>query len=154
MLLSIFTTTEFYVTVLVIAASVIAFAAMPAHRGEVREYLLAGDLVVAEESESIPSISVECQESGAVTLIRKGIDLPLPPAAVSLAVSVKGFDVTINERIVAGMAEGAPVEAVFSLDFMGSERYHIRYVSDVSSRSCSLILHNRPGIKITKFLSR
>ena len=154
MLLSIFTTTEFYVTVLVIAASVIAFAAMPAHRGEVREYLLGGKLTPATDTDSSQLITVECQESGTVILTRKGLDPSLSPAAVSLAISVTGFDVTINERIVEGIDSGTPVEAVFCLDFMGNDRYHIRYVSESSSRSCTLILHNRPGIKASKYLSR
>lgn len=154
MILSIFTTTEFYVTVLVIAAAVIAFAAMPAHRGEVKEYLLSGELIPAPGDFSSPAINVECSDSGEVILTRKGIDLPLPPAAVSIAVSVKGFDITVNERIVAGTEPGPAVEAAFSLDFIGRERYHIRYVSEATSRSCSFILHNRPGINITKELGR
>lgn len=153
MILSIFTTTEFYVTVLVIAAAVIAFAAMPAQRGAVKEYLLAGKIVTVD-SETEPSISVECLQSGAVKLCRKGFQTCIPPAAVSLAITVKGFDVTINERITPGHIEGAPVEAEFTLDFMGQDRYHIRYISDTTSRSCTMVLNNLSGIKITRILTR
>ena len=153
--LSIFTTTEFYVTVLVVAAAVLAYAAMPASAGAVRQHLVGSSL--GSMGRCAPGIEVECLGGGDVVISRRGLDGVFPDGAVSAAVSVKGFDVTVEERVVCGKCDagdGNPDTAVFRLDFLAEgQRYHLRYVSDAVQMSVSLVLHNRMGIKVSRELS-
>ncbi len=142
--LSIFTTTEFYVTVLVVAAAVLAYAAMPASAGAVRQHLVGSSL--GSMGRCAPGIEVECLGGGDVVISRRGLDGVFPDGAVSAAVSVKGFDVTVEERVVCGKCDagdGNPDTAVFRLGFLAEgQRYHLRYVSDAVQMSVSLVLHN------------
>ena len=101
--LSIFTTTEFYVTVLVVAAAVLAYAAMPASAGAVRQHLVGSSL--GSMGRCAPGIEVECLGGGDVVISRRGLDGVFPDGAVSAAVSVKGFDVTVEERVVCGKCD-------------------------------------------------
>ncbi|MDE6118114.1 MAG: hypothetical protein K2G33_11480, partial [Duncaniella sp.] len=68
-----------------------------------------------------------------------------------LAITVRGFDVLIKERIV----EGNPVDemidtASFVLDFMGEERYFISYSAEAYGLFVALTLKNRAGNRIVK----
>lgn len=147
--LSVFSSTEFCVTVLVIAAAVIAYAAMPAQKGTAREYLLGGEL--REMSRQCPpSIELCCLDSGAVRLVRYGVEGVAPDGAVSIAVTVTGFDILVKERLVAGREDPVPLTASFTFDFLGHERYHLRYVSEQLSLGCSLTVNNRPGITVIR----
>ena len=83
--LSIFTTTEFYVTVLVVAAAVLAYAAMPASAGAVRQHLVGSSL--GSRGRCAPGIEVECLGGGDVVISRRGLDGVFPDGAVSAAIS-------------------------------------------------------------------
>lgn len=107
------------------AAAVVALCVRRPSTGPVRQYLLEGDLVAGEPGRQ--ALSYETLDNGTVRLIRFGVQGVTTDGAVSLAVSVKGFDIEIRERTVAG-AGGEPVSlAVFSLDFIAPERYHVVY---------------------------
>lgn len=146
----IFERVEFYVIAAFVAASVIAYFCRPASRGAAREFLLAGELEPATGT-STPSIELTCNEDGTVTLTRHGLQATGPDGAVSLAVNVIGFDIDIQERIVAGRwpATGL-MQATFTLGFLARERYHLTYNSDSTNLFMATPLHVRAGIHISK----
>ena len=153
---SVFQTPEFYVIVSVIAAAVIAAVSLPERKGEVKLHLLAGELREADESADNPSpgaITFTVGAGNLVTLRREGLRGVSMDGAVSLAVKVSGFDITIDERVTPGSPYGQMAEsATFTLDFLAPEWYHIRYESDSLSEHASLTLHVREGIVLTKRL--
>lgn len=147
---------EIYVIATLVAAAVVALCVRPSSRGQAREYLLEGILCnTSDQSENadLPpkGISVECLENGNVLLTRFGLERLTDTAAVSLAVTVIGFDITIQDRIHEGMNDGEPINtALFTLDFLGRERYHLRYISEPTASALSMTLSNRPGISLTR----
>ena len=74
--------------------------------------------------------------------------------AVSLAVRVSGFDIVIEDRVTPGDLSplGMAAAAVFTLDFLAPEWYHIRYESEQFSEHAALTLHVREGIRMEKKL--
>ncbi len=151
----IFQTPEFYVIVSVVAAAVIAAISLPERKGEVKLHLLAGQLEeadsAAEPGSSSLTLSVAADNS--VTLRRDGLSGVAMDGAVSLAVRVSGFDITIDERITPGSPYSpAAGSATFRLDFLAPEWYNIRYESEARSERASLTLHVREGIIVTKHL--
>lgn len=154
----IFNTPEFYVIVSVIAAAVIAIMSLPERKGEAVTHLLAGNLIAScpgSDSDTGPghgSISFECLDGNIVILRRNGIQGLTASGAVSLAVNVSGFDIRIDERITPGPdASSCHVSsAIFTLDFLAPEWYHIRYESERHSEHAALTLHVREGITISK----
>lgn len=158
-LLSIFQTLEFYIIVSVIAAAVIAAISLPERKGEVKLHLLAGTLFSAGDNSTADSpgqgsLELVVGKDNVVTLIRHGLSGVSMAGAVSLAVKVSGFDVTIDERIVSGApASDDPAgQAVFTLDFLSPEWYHIRYESEHFSEHAAFSLHVREGITMVKNL--
>lgn len=149
---------EIYVIAVIVAAAVIALCVRPSGRGHAREYLLAGILCAPENEEAevvrdTAGLSVECLDNGDVLLTRFGLKGVTESGAVSLAVTVVGFDVTIEERIINGSAVDEPVDtALFTLDFLGRERYHVRYNSDPTSMAVAFTLSNRPGMNFVREL--
>lgn len=156
--LSVFKTVEFYVIVSVIAAAIVALAALPDRKSEVKTYLLAGELLTASEDsdeECGPGhgeLIFECHAGNFVSLRREGLQGVAMNGAVSLAVSVSGFDITIEERVSPGShpSFGDASAAVFMLDFLAPEWYHIRYESERHGEHASLTFHIREGIKVRK----
>lgn len=143
---------EFYVYATLVAAAIVAFLARPSERGEARQHLLAGELSNASgkdwsgSSSSQPTISLHVRDDGAVMLFRHGIEGVSTSGAVSLAVTVIGFDITIEERIVPGNNLDDPIDtATFILDFLAPDRYHLKYNSSTTSRFAATTLLNRPG---------
>lgn len=155
---SIFQSVEFYVIAVVVAAAIVALLGRRPSDGPVRQYLLPG--VISQEggeSASSPGIELLCGDDGSVLLRRHGLKGVREDGAVSLAVEVKGFDVSITERVVAGREPWQPVDtASFILDFMGREHYFISYRSELSASESALFasvtLHNRPGNRVAKHL--
>lgn len=146
--MSFFSSIEFYVLLLFVAAAIVAAVAKPSRRGQARQHLLAGWLSEGEETAE-PSLVVECGDDGTVTLTRLGLDGVWPTGAVSLAITQIGFDLDIIERTTPGAAVGTPVsQARFTLNFMASEWYHIKYVCDIDGRMAAFTLHVRPGIVV------
>ncbi|MDE7025208.1 MAG: hypothetical protein K2O88_04925 [Paramuribaculum sp.] len=145
-----FTSVEFYVIATVVAAAVLGLCVKPQSKGPVRQHLLAGRLRNGEHKS--PGLELMCREDGSVELLRTGVDDLTDAGAVSLAVSVSGFNITIKERVTLAECGEARNEALFVLDFLAPEYYHIRYESDDTSLFCAFTLHVRPGIKTRKEL--
>lgn len=147
-------TPEFYVIAAVVAAMIVAFAAKPASRGEAVTHLLSGTLSNSESTP--PSISINARENGDVILTRRGLEGLGSMGAVSLAITIIGFDIIIEERFVASRLDGdtSVNTATFTLDFLARERYHIRYNADHCGLFASAQINNRPGWETTKELLR
>lgn len=146
---------EFYVIAAVAAAAVIGLCVRPSGKGEARQYLLAGSLEgdAAEDGED-PGIDIMVDDDGKVVITRRGLGgMVNSGGAVSLAVNVAGFDISIEERLTPGhIVEGspAPARASFILDTLGPEHYHLRYYSQALDRLAAIPLHVRPGIHISR----
>ena len=142
---------EFYVYATLVAAAIVAFLARPSSRGEARQHLLAGELSNAsnrswsDNASVSPAISLIVRDDGAVVLFRHGIEGVTSSGAVSLAVTVIGFDITIEERIVPGNNIDDPIDtATFVLDFLAPDRYHLKYNSSATSSFVATTLLVRP----------
>ena len=142
---------EFYVYATLVAAAIVAFLARPSSRGEARQHLLAGELSNAsnrswsDNASVSPAISLIVRDDGAVVLFRHGIEGVTSSGAVSLAVTVIGFDITIEERIVPGNNLDDPIDtATFVLDFLAPDRYHLKYNSSATSSFVAATLLVRP----------
>ncbi len=154
-LLSFFSSIEFYVIMAVIAAAVVAMASRPQVRGPVVEYLLASVLSTEDDSDGEPSVEFTCMDDGTVRLVRHGVQDVTMTGAVSLAVSCDGVNVSIEERLVQGSTWDQPARsAAFRIDFLRPGRYHIRYNSDKTGLFAAFQLHVRPGISSSRILSR
>ena len=147
-------TTEFYVIATLVAATIVALLAHPSSRGEARQHLLAGELSNAsnrswsDTTTVEPSISFRVRDDGAVALTRHGVDGVSTSGAVSLAVTVIGFDISIEERIVPGNNMDDPIDtATFVLDFLAPDRYHIKYNSSATSRFAATTILVRQDFK-------
>lgn len=151
-ILSILQSVEFYVIAVVIAAAIVAAMSIKPTTGAVREILL-GSTLSTEDADAMPSIELECREDGSVVLTRRGLRGITEAGAVSANISIKGFEVSIEERTVPGNPAYSPAHAaVFILDFMGAEHYFISYRSSHEDLFAALTLHNRPGIRVSKAL--
>lgn len=142
---------EFYVYATLVAAAIVAFLARPSSRGEARQHLLAGELSNAsnrswsDSNSAQPAISLIVRDDGAVVLFRHGIEGVSSSGAVSLAITVIGFDITIEERIVPGNNFDDPIDtATFVLDFLAPDRYHLKYNSSATSSFVATTLLVRP----------
>lgn len=141
---------EFYVIAAVVAAAVVAFSARKDDEGPVRQILLPGVLVTSDRKPG-NMIELICNEDGSVVLRRYGVEGVTVSGAVSLAVTIRGFDVLIKERIVEGNPEDEMIDtASFVLDFMGEERYFISYSAETAGLFAALTLKNRVGNRIVK----
>ncbi len=141
--LGILQSVEFYVIAVLATAMIVAFIARPDSRGKARQYLLAGSLSF---SGGEPSITLTANDDGTVTLTRRGLQGMTSTSAVSLAVTVIGFDITIEERLSGGFPDDPAIDtATFTLDFIAQERYHIRYNSDSAGLFAAAPFHKRPG---------
>ena len=147
-----FDSVEFYVITAFVAAAVIAAVAMPPRRAAARDFLYAGDLVF-DASPSVPGIVVIVGDDGVLTIYRFGLSGVSASGAFSIAVSIVGFDVTVNERLTEGNpADTQATAATVRLDCFGAERYHFHYVSERLGRSAAFSLNIRPGNRIDRRL--
>lgn len=150
---SVFQSVEFYVIATLVASTIVAFAMKPSARGEARQYLLAGTLLRCDVNDA--EIELESMDDYNVRLVRRGTPDVTEDGAISLAVTVIGTDITIEERIVFGRRPAETVDtAVFNLDFLGAERYHIQYKSDATGLFAATTFNNNPGYHVIKQLSR
>lgn len=151
--MSFFSSVEFYVIASVAAAAVVGLCVRPRERGAAITHLLAGRLGFGETGHA-PAIGVAVDDHGKVTLTRYGLDGQIHASgAVSLAVTVAGFDITVEERLTAGrIVEGVeePVTAQFAIDFLGREHYHLKYYSEALGAMTAATLHVRPGIRFER----
>lgn len=151
-----FGSAEFYIILAVVAAAIVAAAARPAFTGPVREELIAADLLPSMPGEQVePSIECRCAEGGRVVFVRHGLQGITESGALSLAIKIKGSDISIEERLSPGSMFDDPMgDAMFTIDNLAPGFYHISYHSERISRFVAFTLHNRPGIVTTKPLSQ
>lgn len=154
--MSVLDSIEFYVIAAVVAAAVVGLCVRPSSKGEAVTRLLAGILSAGDDdgSDATPSIELLVEQDGSVTLTRRGLyGMVHASGAMSLVVNVAGFDISVEERLTPGRPVAdvpEPAEAHFTLDFLGAERYHLRYYSEATGGLAVTPLHVRPGIHIVK----
>lgn len=154
LVVDIFHSTEFYVIMAVLAAAILGLCVRPSQKGPARSFFYASTLVTTSGEES-QAVSLHCLDNGSVELIRTGLRGHVDTAgAVSLAVTVIGFDVRIMEKITpTGPQAGDPVDvAIFIMDCFAPEHYHLHYTASDGS-VCAFTLHNRPGIRVSRPVS-
>lgn len=149
-----FNSVEFFVIAGATAAAVVALSALPSRRGVAVLHTVAGDLSDSRaDTPAVPAIDVEVDANRRVIIRRTGIAGVGDTGAASLAVNVIGFDIEIEERLTRGRL---PLErrdtAVFTLDFLGAERYHIRYNSEDAGVFAAFTLPVREGIRVRRTL--
>ncbi len=149
-----FNTVEFYVITGAVAAAVVALSALPSRRGQAVLHMVAGDLSDSKSTgEQPPAIDIKVDDNRRVIITRRGITGVGDNGAASLAINVTGFDIVIEERLTPGHL---PLErrdtATFTLDFLGAERYHIRYNSEDNGIFTAFTLPVKEGIKIHREL--
>ena len=147
-----FNTVEFYILTAFIAAAVIAFAAMPSQKSAARNFFYAGDLF-SDAEPSAPGIVAIVEDDGRLAIHRFGLQNIGMDGAYSIAVTIIGFDVTIEERLTAGTdVVGMATAGKVVLDCLGAERYHIHYRNEAMGRSAAFSLNIRPGNRVDRLL--
>lgn len=136
----------------VVAAAVLGLCIKPSGKEPVRQHLLPGQL--RKGAEVSPGLDIRCREDGSVELLRTGLEGLTDASAASIAVNVSGFDVAITERLTPADCGEPRNEALFVLDFLAPEHYHIRYENPDTNLFCAFTLHVRPGITTRKELNR
>lgn len=149
---------EFYVIVLLVAALAVGLLAMPSGHGPVETDFSEGFLSYNPDMTDLtPRIELEALGDGSVKISRYGLPEELgSTAAVALAITRKGFDLTVEERITPSSralpaSETAPVNmAVYIINGLARERYHLKFNSDSTSSFTALTFMNRPGLRSTR----
>lgn len=149
-----FQSVEFYVLATLVAAVIVGVIARPSSRGEARQHLLAGELSNkhqhswSDTTALQATISMSVRDDGALLIQREGIAGVSTSGAVSLAVTIIGFDIAIEERIVSGNPIDDPIDtATFVLDFLAPDRYHLKYNSAITSSFAATTILIRSGFK-------
>lgn len=97
-----FRTVEFYVVATVVAAAVIILSTRPSGSKPVQtRFARATFEPDSEPSDAEPSLEVSVRDDGMVVFTRHGLGRIREGTVVALAITVKGFDVTLKERITA-----------------------------------------------------
>lgn len=155
----VWTSTYTYILLLFVAAAFVAFVARPRGHVEVVKRLYAGELIeeggepVAEKSG--PYLRVACGEGGKVVIERVNVEGLTESGAVSLAVTFKGKDVEILERVNPGYdSDRAVAGARFTIDMAGFEWRQVKWSDEESGLWCAFSLHIRQGIEFTVPLKR
>lgn len=148
---------EFYVIVLLVAALAVGLLAMPSGHGPVKTSFAEGFLTYDQAAGPEPRLELECLPDGNVKITRHGLPDNLDNAATAaLAISRKGFDLTVEERLTPASrpllaSETSAVNtAVYILTGLARERYHLRFNSDSTSSFTTLTFVNRPGLRSTR----
>lgn len=151
--MEIFNTVEFYVIAVMVAAAIVAAFCRPHSSGPARQHLLSTTLSMDHAYTGPEAIMLTIDDDYNVTLTRRGIRDLTEAGALSLAIEIKGFDITVKERVVYDRRPSWPVNtATATLDFLGPERYHLHYINPESERMAATPLPVKPGIKIEKDL--
>lgn len=155
---------EICVMLLIVAAAVLAAVIRPRDASPVMTYLYACDIYTADcrsisTQDAAPALRMEVLDDMRVALLRTGFEgLLTDRGAVSISVTVKGCDITIEERIVPGnglhMVE--PVCAVAYIDSLrpSARPLHIYYRSTALNRETALSLAISPGVVMTRTITR
>ncbi|MDE6192101.1 MAG: hypothetical protein K2G47_10875 [Muribaculum sp.] len=145
---------EVCVLLFIVAAAVIALASRPGAKTEAETYFYAGEICVDNSCE--PGLTITVDDDYRTTIARHGLS-GLTGGAASIAVTVTGAEVYIEERITPGRLDPTditPYGAIFLLDCMPpNTRIHFRYNSSAESRSVSQTFTVKPGFNYTLPLS-
>lgn len=149
---------EFYVILLVVAALAVGLLAIPHSTGPVETDFATGDLDFNPSPADLnPSLEIDCRPDGTVRIIRTGLPEGMTSAATAaLAITRKGFDLTIEERLTPGSSaylasESRPVNcAIYYLTGLAHERYHIRFNSESTSSFAAFSLNNLPNLRTSR----
>jgi hypothetical protein len=161
-------TVDICVMLLIVAAAVLAMAIRPGTVAPVQTYLYACDIypapaMPAQQDDAVeaivPMLRMEVLDDLRVVLTRTGFaDMLTDHGAVSIAINVKGSDITIEERITPGNGFylNEPVTATTYIDCLrpSSRPLHIYYRSSALSREAALSLAIAPGISLSRQLTQ
>lgn len=147
-----------------VAAMAVAALALPRGRGPAETGFLTADLTAEPGADTTPRVEFSTRADGALVMRRYGLEGLTAGATVALAVTRKGFDLSIEERVTPApssahatlASEGEPVVvncATFILPGLSSERYHLKYNSDPTSTFCTLAWRNLPGFSATRAMA-
>lgn len=152
--MAIFQSVEFYV-VMTLLAAVVGLCVRPSGRGEAETLFVPGMLEGgAVVGNGVPRIVVEVGDDLMVRIRRYGLQGATTDSRVTLAITKIGFDIAIKER-TADVPGGEEADmAVFQLDFLGAERYHVSYEVEETNLFASMTLAVKPGIRIERELKR
>lgn len=156
------TSTYTYILLFFVAAFFLAYVGRPRGKGEAVKRLFAGSLIGFDKIEaeklniaSDPTIHVHCEGGGKVRFDRLCIEGLTSSGAVSLAVTFKGKDVEIKERVSEGYPSDEKMAgASFIIDMTGHEWRHIQWVNEETGQWCAFGLHVREGIDFLVALKR
>lgn len=155
------TSTYTYILLLFVAAAFVAYIARPKGRGEVVKRLIAGKLIAPAELNdkekplSGPRLHVHCKDDAKVVFRRLGVDGLTESGADSLAVTFKGKDVDVLERVSPGYPNDPIMAgAEFVIDMTGHEWRHVKWMNEDSGLWCAFTLHVRKCIDFTVELKR
>lgn len=151
-----------YILLFFAAAAFVAFIARPRDRGEAVKKLFAGEIIPAGDDHTAidnkfsgPRVHVLCREGGNVIFERLDVPGLTLSGALSLAVTFKGKDIEILERLSPGYISDKPAAgASFVIDMTGHEWRHVKWMDEESGLWCAFTLHVRPGIEFTVPLRR
>lgn len=143
------TSVEFYTIAFIVAAAVVAMCVKPPVHGEVITEFVRGTPTDGIESE--PSLQISVDNENRVTVFRLGFEDLTAESVVTLVVNKKGFDLEIKERVSISPGEYVN-SAVFMLNFLAPERYHVTYQADNSERFVAFNLTVKPGNRFEKQL--
>lgn len=137
-----FRTVEFYVVATVVAAAVIILSTRPSGSKPVQtRFARATFEPDTEPSDAEPSLEVSVRDDGMVVFTRHGLGRIREGTVVALAITVKGFDVTLKERITAASSHAERMYArLESQDAAAS-------TSDASSMYCKSTALDAPEHK-------
>lgn len=141
-------TVEVCVLLFIVAAAVIAMAVRPGGKSPAETYFYAGELISGEET--VAGLTITVNEDYRVTLVRHGLaGITGVDGAVSIAVTVTGTEIYVEERITPGRIlspeENKSESALFFIDCLPpNTRIHFRYNASASSRSASLTFTVKP----------
>lgn len=147
-----YNTIEFYVIAGAVAAGAVALAALPQRRGMSVLHMVPGQLSYSGDGAE-PALDVSVDDNRRIHIRRRGLPDVSDMGAASLAINVNGFDIIIEERLTFDRRGTEPVDtAEFILDFVGPERYHIRYNSEDTSSMTAFSIPVKEGLKMRREL--
>lgn len=139
--------------ILVAAAVLVGWIAIPAARGPVRQFVLQGTMAPGC-ADALPSIRVECLQGGDIAITRWPVAMRGQPV---LNVEISGHDLRILESVTPlDPSHPQPTQyahATFMLNMVGQDYWHVRYCNLATGHLAVFALHNRPGITTTKRLT-
>ena len=127
-------TVEICVLLLIVAAAILAAAMNNTHIQQIETVLVAG--VISDSTSTSNSHEVTFFITDSLDLVIKRSLLPSQPSHASLALTIKGQDICIEERIVTSNEadNGIQQEATFIISSLKPRtRYHIHYNSQLQN---------------------